>query len=204
MHFLTRLPCLPQSLSLALGDYWGKKYPCLLQLFHKQHFSQREECQDGFIDQFACAPSKGSVLGLCVILVETLMAGGVYNCRKSESTTVPRSPPATSIPPLSPLLPWAHKCIAGLFVPLLMSTLQSLLQSARELNGFLLGPVLLWPEFWPSSSNLAEENKSLLFPGYWGHSCFMSKVEMLLVMSMCWNPRHLDGGSQADPSLLKP
>lgn len=42
------------------------------------------------------------VLGLRLILVETLIAGGVYNCRKAESTTVPRSPPATSNPPLSP------------------------------------------------------------------------------------------------------
>lgn len=39
-------------------------------------------------------------------------------------------------------------------------SLQSLLQSARDFNGLLLGPVLQWPEFWPNPANLAEEDES--------------------------------------------
>lgn len=93
---------IPHHLLLEITEETNVRF---LHLFHKQHFYLKEEYQDGFIDQFAFAPSKGSVLGLCLILVETLIAGGVYNCRKTESTTVPRSPPATSISPFSPLLP---------------------------------------------------------------------------------------------------
>lgn len=89
---------------------------------------------------------------------------------------------------LSPLSHLEHTSVLlDCLCPFNKYFLQSLLQSAREFDGFLLGP-----EFWPSSANLAEEDKSLLFQGgYWGDPCFTSKVEMLLVMCMCWNPKCL-------------
>lgn len=89
---------------------------------------------------------------------------------------------------LSPLSHLEHTSVLlDYLCPFKEYSLQSLLQSAGELNGFLLGP-----EFWPSSANLAEDDKSLLFrEGYWGDPCFTSKVEMLLLTPMCWNSKLL-------------
>lgn len=48
------------------------KYLCCLHLLHKWDVYLKEEWQGDFLDQLTCASSKGSVLELCLILVETL------------------------------------------------------------------------------------------------------------------------------------